>query len=236
MVVLAALAGVALLVTKLGKSSMEIKNESIVSNDYNDLVRESHFLISNLKACKVSLAGTLFVPSLKPESIPNLELWTADSKGLNRVKKKFFRSEKFNSLQIEDVSLIIDPTSPIVSSVDIQHSTGTLKISLMKTKSKNPPNDIEQTIDLNYMVNPTTRKAEIIDCESSIDSKENALVWCGTIQNPCGTESIQVVGIGKYVEGKFTGIFQPTTMIDAKICNAAVNHPASFSKCIKATE
>jgi prepilin-type N-terminal cleavage/methylation domain-containing protein len=120
MVVLAALGGVALLVTKLGKDSMNIQNESIISNDYNDLVRESHFLLSNLKACKVSLAGTHFQASAITKPVKNLELWTSDLKGTARVKKRFAKGEKFGSLQIEEVSLQLDPEGPSQNTSDIK--------------------------------------------------------------------------------------------------------------------
>ncbi|MDD4975025.1 MAG: prepilin-type N-terminal cleavage/methylation domain-containing protein [Bacteriovorax sp.] len=231
MVVMAALGGVALLVTKLGKDSLNIQNEAIISNDYNDLVRETHFFLSNLKACKVSLAGTHFQASASASPIKNLELWSSDSKGATRLKKRFAKGEKFGSLQIEDVSLQIDPEPPTQNASDIKKTTAVVKISLVRLKTKNPLVDIEHSINLNYSTNQAEDKSTIIDCDSISDSKETAKVWCGMIQNPCGNEIIQAVAIGKYENGKFTGIFQPSTMMDGKICTGALNHPATFTPC-----
>ncbi|MBC7540363.1 MAG: prepilin-type N-terminal cleavage/methylation domain-containing protein [Bacteriovorax sp.] len=231
MVVLALLGGVALLVTKLGKDSMNIQNETIVANEYNDLVRETHFLISNIKSCKVSLAGTRFQTSTSSQPIKNLELWSVDSKGLARLKKRFAKDEKFGNLQIENVSLQIDPIIPSQNVNDIQNTAAVLKISLVKTKFKSTLPDIEQSININFSTNRSEDKSTIIDCDSSYDSKERATVWCGTIQNPCGSEMIQAVAIGKYENGKFTGIFQPSVMTDGKICTGALNHPATFTAC-----
>lgn len=231
MVVLAALAGVALLVTKLGKNTKNIQTESMESNDYNDLVRESHFIISNLKSCKVSLAGTSFQSSAISRPIANIELWTADSKGKTRVKKKLAKGEKFGSLLIEDIILEIDPEVPSPNSGDIKNTTGILKVIIAKPKSRTTLADIEHSIKLNYSVNPSNEKNTIIDCEDEHESKEKATVWCGEIQNPCGPEVIQAVAVGKFENGKFTGIFQPKVIMEGKICTAALNQPASLIAC-----
>lgn len=231
MVVLAALAGVALLVTKLGKNTKNIQTESMESNDYNDLVRESHFLISNLKSCKVSLAGTSFQTSAISKPISNIELWTSDSKGKTRVKKKLAKGEKFGSLLIEDVILEIDPEVTASNSGDLKNTTGVLRVILTKPKSKTTLADIEHSIKLNYSTNTSNDKNTIIDCDGEHESKEKATVWCGEIQNPCGPEMIQAVAVGKFENGKFTGIFQPNTVMEGKICTAAQNHPATFTAC-----
>lgn len=231
MVVLAALAGVALLVTKLGKNSMSIQNESITNNDYNDLVRESHFLISNLKSCKVSLNGVTFPTSALTKPITQLELWTSDSRGLNKVKKKIAKGEKFGTLLIEDVQLAIDPVGAEQNNNPFKSTTGVLKIILAKTKTKNPLLDIDHSINLNFSSHQTEDKSTLVDCEEEHESKEKASVWCGRIQNPCGPEIVSVVAIGKYIDGKFTGIFQAAALSDFKLCTSAVNHPAEFTVC-----
>lgn len=230
MIVLAALGGIALLVTKLGKDSMSIKSESLIANDYNDLVRESHFVLSNLKYCKVSLGGTSFQSSDRSKPITNLELWTSDSLGANRIKKKFAKGMTFGAIQIEDVSLMLEPEGRNQNTEEIQATSAVVKISLAKQKIKNNLIDIEQSINLTYSKGQDG-KMTIIDCNANYDSKESAKVWCGIIQNPCGSENIQVVAIGKYEDGKFTGIFQPNNIVDGKICKAAINRPATLSSC-----
>lgn len=242
MVILGALGGVALLVTKLGNNSMSIKNESVVTNDYNDLVREAHFLIANQKACKVSLAGLEFTPSEKIFSLPNIELWASDSRGEKRVTKKFAKGEKFAGLQIEDVTLTLDPvleeSAGVVAasasanndSNEIKNTTGFLKISIIKPKTKNSIVDIEHSINVNYSINKTSGAATIIDCGDKREALENT-VWCGPIQNPCGTEVFAAVAVGRYKNGKFTGVLQPTGLVEGKICKGAVNHPANLTAC-----
>lgn len=230
MVILGALGGIALLVTKLGKNTMNIKNESMISNDYNDLVRETHFLLANSKACKISLAGTTFRTSETETPIKNLEIWTSDSKGLKRVKKKLAKEEKFASIIIEDVSLQMDPITA-TDSGKIQNTTGLVRISLVKTKGKTPLADIEHSINLNVSTNKEDGKSTIVDCEEDFSAKEKTKVWCGIVQNPCGTETFQAVAVGRYEDGKFTGTLAPSTLIEAKICTGAINIPATLTPC-----
>lgn len=234
MVILGALGGIALLVTKMGSNTMNIKNESITTNDYNDLVREAHFLLSNNKACKVSLAGTKFITADSTSPINNIELWTADSRGQNRMKKRFAKDEKFASLQIEDVTLTLDPVTT-KDPGNIQNTTALLRIKLVKPKTKSTLLDIEHSINVNYTINNTDERSSIIDCDEKREVREEVKIdtktWCGTIQNPCGTEIFQVVAIGRYENGKFTGVFQPTTLIEGKICYGAINHTATLTLC-----
>ncbi|MFA6237938.1 MAG: hypothetical protein WC635_11460 [Bacteriovorax sp.] len=230
MVILGALGGIALLVTKLGKNTMNIKNETMISNDYNDMVREAHFLLANSKSCKVSLAGTTFRTSEATTPLKNLEFWTSDSKGQKRVKKKLAKDEKFASIQIEDVTLQLDP----ITSTDggkIQNTTGLVKISLVKSKNKTPLADIEHSINLNISTNKEDGKSTIVDCEEDFSAQEKTKVWCGIVQNPCGSETFQAVAVGRYEDGKFTGILQPTTVVEGKICSGAVNFTATLTPC-----
>lgn len=240
MVVLAALAGVALLVTKLGKSSANLQSEAAVTRDYGDLVRESHFLLTNSKSCKVSLAGTRFNSNDLTKPISNIELWTSDAKGTRRDKKRFAKSEKNGVLQIDDISLEIskDFSTPLPNGTDsIQGTTAVVKISLVKPKvNSSNPNlvaNIEHSVNLTFSTNPTTKTSTIIDCEDiSLNAKENAKVWCGTVQNPCGPEQIKAVAIGKFENGKFTGVFEPSEPIgDIKFCHGAINQAATLTPC-----
>lgn len=237
MVILGALGGVALLVTKIGNNTMNIKNESTVSNDYNDLVRETHFLLSNLKACKVSLGGLSFNAANRNLPLTDLELWTADSSGTKRIQKKFSKGEKFGSLQIQDVSLTLDPESEVTSAtgnfsntIGSQNTTGVLKVSIVKPKVKNTIVDIEHSVNLTYTFSQTDQINTIIDCEDKKEIAEN-MVWCGSIQNPCGPEIFPAVAIGRYKNGKFTGIFQPTGLVEGKICTGALNYPVALALC-----
>lgn len=231
MVILAALGGIALLVTKLGRNSVSIQNEAIVANDYNDLNREAHFLIENPKSCKVSLEGTVFQLNSNPIIIKKLELWSADSRGLRRKKKKYSSSEKVGSLTIEDISLALDKEANTKIESDIQSTTGTLKISLAKMKSKFPLSDIEQSINISFKTDINTGTSTIINCENISDKKGLPQVWCGEIQNPCGAERLQVVAVGNYEEGKFTGVLESSVLTDVKYCHSAVKFPANFRPC-----
>lgn len=241
MVVLAALGGIALLVTKLGKSSMSMQSEAAITRDYNDLVRESHFLITNSKACKVSLAGTTF--SISDSSRPvSIELWTSDTMGRARDKKRYAKADKSGSLTIDDITLQVAKETVGTQTEGVtapQGATASIKISLIKPKTAtaataNFTSNIEHSINITYSVNQTTGLGTIIDCEDiSLSTKETAKVWCGTVQNPCGSEIIQAVAIGKYENGSFTGVFQATQppAPEIKICNGAINQPATLAPC-----
>ena len=108
MVVLAALAGVALLVTKIGQNSQSIQNEVVLMNDYNELVRETHFLMGNPQSCKVSLEGVIFSTQEFAKEVSILELWTSDSKGLTKKKKLISKNEKYKNLVFDNILLKID--------------------------------------------------------------------------------------------------------------------------------
>lgn len=233
MLVLAALGGVALLVTKLGKNTMEIQTGSFVLNDYNDLVRDAHFLLADPKSCKVSLAGITFPMSGTTVTVENVEIWKSDSKGINRIKKVISQNEKFKKLTIESVSLSIDATFGKVSSAkEIHSTTGTLKIKPILHKNKMVLEEIEHNLNLNVNVDTINKKVMIVNCGDPVrDEKSFGRVWCGLIVNPCGTETLEVVGVGHYKNGLFTGIFQPKNIIDYKLCTSARNHPATFSNC-----
>ncbi len=233
MLVLAALGGIALLVTKLGKSTMEIQNGSLIMNDYNDLVRETHFLLADQKSCQVSLANHEFNPNDKNSFVKDIELWKSDSRGINKVKKVLSKTEKFKSLNIEDVSLVIDEVAlDPTKDKETLSTTGTLKVKVATTTGRTPLADIEHNLNLSFKIDPSTKVATILNCEAPSRSEEkNVKIWCGTIVNPCGTETINAVGIGQYKAGLFTGVFQSIVAVDFKICNAAKNHPANFSLC-----
>ena len=236
MVVLAALGGVALLVTKLGRDSMSLQSEAAYTRDYNDLIRESHFLISNPKSCKASLAGTLFSPKDPSRTIRKIELWT-NGKNDSRDKKKFSSRSKIGILEIEEITLTLSddlqtPTNPEA----VLSTTAVLKISLVKPKSEKentPLQDIEQSINVSYTNDPVTGKNKIISCENSsaMDAKDATKVWCGTVMNPCGSEMVNAVAVGKYENGRFTGVFEPTGLSDTKICKGATNQPATLTAC-----
>jgi prepilin-type N-terminal cleavage/methylation domain-containing protein len=230
MVVLAALAGVALLVTKLGQNSQVIQNESLVTNDYNDLVRETHYLMDNLKSCKISLQEITF--SSDNLSLDNIELWTADSKGVNRNVKKISKKEKYKNLLIENVSIKIDEADDQnISDKLIKQTTATLKVAVTKGKTKIQTPDIEHSFSMNYSFDPLKKEGKIIDCDPLGARQNQVRIWCGEIVNPCGSETLEVVAIGKFSDGKFTGTFQPVSNLLDKICLAAKDHPAKFSEC-----
>lgn len=233
MLVLAALGGVALLVTKLGKNTMEIQTGSFVMNDYNDLVRDAHFLMADPKSCKVSLGGVTFPPSGTIGTVENVEIWKSDSKGINKIKKVIAQSEKFKKLTIERISLSVDTTFGKISSVkEIHSTTGTLKIKAVSQNSKIVFEEIEHNLNLNVNIDLISNKGTIVNCDDPIsDEKSLGRVWCGLIVNPCGAETLEVVGVGHYKNGLFTGIFQPKNNIDYKLCTSARNHPATFSSC-----
>ncbi len=240
MVVMAALGGVALLVTKLGKDSMSMQSEAAITRDYNDLVRESHFIISNLNSCKASLAGTTFSNSDLDKPLSNIELWSSNATGTARDKKRYAKSDKLGVLQIDNIHLKIAKDLPSTNeggSNSVMGTTAMLKIILVKPKGENSLQntvaDIEQSINISYSINPSNGKKTIIDCEDLSNSKkDSAKVWCGTILNPCGPDMVASVAIGKYENGKFTGTFEPTGLgSEAKICRAAVNQPAALSSC-----
>ncbi len=233
MLVLAALGGVALLVTKLGKSTMEIQNGSLIMNDYNDLVREAHFLLADSKSCQASLAGLTFVPNSKDGLIKDIELWKSDSKGFNKVKKIIAKTEKYKSLNIEEMTLSLDEVSLTgTKSLEPQNTTGTFKIKVNTQSGRTPLSEIEHHLSINFSVDPVTNLAKIINCDSALVSDRSvAKVWCGTLVNPCGTETLSVVGVGRFLNGQFTGVFQSTTPVDFKVCGAAKNHPANLNSC-----
>lgn len=232
MVVLAALAGVALLVTKIGQNSQNIQNESIVMNDYNELVRDTHFLMGNAQSCKVSLEGVTFKTVDYKSEIPNIELWTADSKGLSKKKKLVSKGEKFKTLTIENVTLKIDEPS-VMNLPDgaLVNTTAGLKITMGKERPKYKLGDIEHNFNINFIYNAAKGEGVIVDCGSSSAEDRQFSVWCGNLTNPCGTESAEVVAIGKYKNGKFTGIFQLVKEGSEKFCLAARNHDASLRRC-----
>lgn len=236
MVVMAALGGVALLVTKLGRESMSLQTEAAYTRDYNDLVRESRFLISNSKSCKASLAGTSFDPKDPTRTIKRVELWT-HGKNASREKKKFSARTKIGILEIEDITLTLsDDLQTPTSAEEILNTSGVLKISLSKSKGdkeSNPPQDIEQSINIGYSVDPASGKNKIVSCDNPSEPvvKESVKVWCGSVLNPCGSDMVQAVAVGKYENGKFTGVFEPAGLTDAKICKAATNQPATLSAC-----
>ena len=236
MVVMAALGGVALLVTKLGRESMSLQSEAAFTRDYNDLVRESRFLISNPKSCEASLAGTLFNPKDPTRTVKRIELWT-HGKNESREKKKFSIHSKIGILEIEDITLTFSDDLQTPTSADtVLNTTAVLKISLIKSKVEkdtNPPQDIEQSINISYTGDPDSGKNKIVSCENAGEpvAKEMVKIWCGSVQNPCGSEMVQAVAVGKYENGKFTGVFEPAGLTDAKICKAAINQPATLSAC-----
>jgi hypothetical protein len=237
--VLAALGGISLIVTNLGKSSASLQNAAVITRDYNDIVRESHFLLSNSNFCKASLSGLTFKAEDVKRPLSNIELWTSDDKGEKRVQKRFATSAKIGSLLIESITLRLAKnfSIPINSrGVVIQGTTGIIKIELTRTKagaSAKMISDIEQTINLTVSSDQSTGQSTILDCgDSNANNKENSKVWCGTVLNPCGSENIQSVAIGKYENGKFTGIFEPILSIsETKICHGAVNQPAILAPC-----
>lgn len=232
MVVLAALAGVALLVTKIGQNSQSIQNEAVVMSDYNELVREVHFLMANPNSCKVSLEGVSFSVLDFSKSITGIELWSADSRGKVRKKKLVSKNEKFKSLAIEDTFLTIDapPTLSFPDGAKVK-STASLKITLGKEKIKNQLSEIEHNFYVNFVYNAAKNEAVITDCGGGALEDKEANVWCGSLANPCGTEKAEVIGIGRYQDGKFTGIFQPVADTTEKFCLAAKNHDAAFKRC-----
>jgi prepilin-type N-terminal cleavage/methylation domain-containing protein len=236
MVVLAALGGVALLVTKLGRDSMSLQSEAAYTRDYNDLIRESHFLISNPKSCKASLAGTLFSPKDPSRIIKRIELWT-HGKNESRDKKKFFTHSKIGILEIDEISLNLSDDLQTASTPEtVLSTTAVLKISLIKPKvekDNNPLQDIEHSINISYVYDPVTGKNKIISCENAVasDTKETVKIWCGSVLNPCGPDIIPAVAVGKYENGKFTGVFEPTGLTEAKICKGATNQPATLTAC-----
>lgn len=232
MVVLAALAGVALLVTKIGQNSQSIQNEAVVMNDYNELVRETHFLMGNPGSCKISLEGTIFSTQDYSKEITAVELWQADSRGMARKKKLISRNEKFKGLMIENVTLKIDePNLNTFPDGALIRTTASLKVTLKKEKVKNQLNDIEHNFNLNFFYNATKKEGVIADCGLNPTDDKQASVWCGSLVNPCGSEQAEVVAIGRYQNGKFTGIFQPQRETTEKFCLGAKNHDASFRRC-----
>ena len=236
MVVMAALGGVALLVTKLGRESMSLQTEAAYTRDYNDLIRESRFLISNPKSCKASLAGVLFNPKDPSRILKRVELWT-HGKNESREKKKFSTHTKIGILEIDDITLTLSDDLQTPATADaILNTTGVLKISLSKSKGdkeSNPPQDIEQSINISYSLDPASGKNKILSCEntSEAESKDAVKIWCGTVLNPCGSDMVQAVAVGKYENGKFTGVFEPAGLTESKICKAATNQPATLSAC-----
>lgn len=232
MVVLAALAGVALLVTRIGQNSQNIQNESIVMNDYNELVREAHFLMGNPQSCKVSMEGVSFSTQDYSKEISGIELWAADSRGMARKKKLVSKSEKFKGLTVENISLKID--EPGISQFPdgaLIRTTASLKIVLGKEKVKNKISDIEHNFNINFIYNAAKKEGVIADCGINPADDRQASVWCGSLVNPCGSEQAEVVGIGRYQNGKFTGIFQTAKETTEKFCLAARNHDASLRRC-----
>ena len=234
MLVLAALGGIALLVTKLGKSTMEIQNNSLVMNDYNDLVRDTHFLLADSKSCKVSLQNLQFKVNEKNHLIDNVELWKADSKGVSKIKKIVSKSEKFKSLTIENVNLVIDDFSVSQKdTTDVIGTTSTLKVKVAMNSGRVSLSEIEHNLNISFKIDPNTSVATILNCDqvASNEASTSAKVWCGTLVNPCGNEIINAVGIGQFKSGLFTGNFQSLSVVDFKICTAAKNHPANFKTC-----
>lgn len=236
MVVLAALGGVALIVTKLGKDSLEIQNESSMTNDYNDLVREAHFLLNNKHNCQVSFSGLKFKPEKKATLIKEVILKSrAEVENVKSVKI-ISSKVKYKNLNIDSIYLKINPKSEEVGSNNGLHqATAILVIQLAKSAIKIETPMIEHELNLTYKISDDGLQAEIVDCLGNFDQKYSAKIWCGTIKNPCGSEMIEVVAIGRFKDKKFTGTFQPTAtpieLNEMKICHAGKEIDADLKLC-----
>lgn len=236
MMIMAALGGVALLVSKLAKNSMNVQSDAMSSTEYFDLIRESQFIISDLNSCKVSLANTTFKGSTIEKAINGIELWTADTSGEKRAEKKFSQNQKIGKLEVKNITLSIPGHLSKEDFPEGTHSTNALlKISVSKTNSNNeatPLKDIQQSVYITFSTD-SSGTSTIVNCEKlDSESKEIAKVWCGTLQNPCGIEIISVVAIGKYEKEKFTGIFYPTDAnYTARVCPGVVAYQANLKPC-----
>ncbi len=235
MVVLAALAGVALIVTKLGKDSIEIQNESMITNDYNDLVREAHFLIGNERHCKVNFNGLTFElsPKVVKEKMAKLHLANPEKDVIGQLK--FESGKKYKNLVLDEMFISIYPNINETYRAQGEYQT-TAIVSIVPKKStiqvETPV--IEHSIYLNYKVSDDLKKAVILNCQSGVDQKVIAKVWCGTLKNPCGQSDLDIVGIGTYAKGLFSGTFEVTEqsiMTSEKICKSAVQYAADLKPC-----
>ncbi len=229
MVILAALGGVALIVTKLGKNSMTIQGEAHQASEYADLAREAHFLISDPDSCRASLEGK----SLKIGQTPiftNLEIWSA-STGKEKGLKKF-SAGKLNKLMIGSITLALSGINEETVKPGTHAVKGEFKISGIKSIQGPDRNftDLKHSLHLTVMTNPDG-VLTIKNCERYDQNlNEQARVWCGTISSNCIPFGTNVMGIGKFTNGKFTGVVHGTESNSVN-CPALINQSADLEVC-----
>lgn len=223
MVILAALGGVALVVTRLGKNSMNIQGESQQAAEYADLSRDFHFQLADVESCKQTLQNKTFVAA-KPAAISGLEI--------SHPTKKI-TAGKTGKLAVGAISLTMTNLSEELSKPGTHGVKGEIKISGIASTSapiKNFP-DLRHSVALTVNTDDAGTST-IVSCERfDEEAKEQARVWCGTVTANCLSDGVRVMAIGKYHDGKFSGAIHPLESGSTINCPGLINQDAKLSAC-----
>ncbi len=231
MVILAALGGVALIVTKLGKNSMNIQGEAQESSEYADLAREAHFLISDPDSCRATLQGKKIKLGQSP-IINNLEIWSAGASANEKGVKKISPG-KLNKLEIGSISLTFTGMTKEIVRPGTHTAKGEFKVTGIKSigAPEKSFSDLKHSLHLT-VVTDAFGETSIINCERyEQGSTEQARVWCGSVSNGCVPTGVNIMGIGKYIDGKFSGVVHALDSVTILNCPAFIDQPATLNVC-----
>lgn len=231
MVILAALGGVALIVTRLGKNSMDIQNETQSAADYADLVRSVHFLLGDSDSCKATLSGKKISSNDLGKEIPGLDLYFAEAgqTGSQQDKQKKIIQGNNGKLTIDKISLTV---SAYPGHKNIAGTKALIKLSGIKSsKPVKTFEEIRHPLFITLKKDPASDEMFIVNCERfDSDSLERARVWCGTVNTPC-LSGQRVMALGKFAEGKFTGVVHALESNSSFNCPALIEQSAQLAEC-----